>query len=57
VVPIMWKQLGRFGVHFGCGQGYVDRVGSYDELLDKSCRGGCDLGIPYERYLWQVHVR
>jgi len=18
---------------------------------------GCDLGIPYERYLWQVHVR
>ena len=18
--------------------------------------GGCDLGIPYERYLWQVHV-
>ena len=19
--------------------------------------GGCDLGIPYERYLWRVHVR
>jgi hypothetical protein len=22
-----------------------------------SLAGGCDLGIPYERYLWRVHVR
>jgi hypothetical protein len=34
----------------------VDWAGSYDQSLDESCQG-CDLGTPYERYLWRVHVR
>jgi hypothetical protein len=26
-------------------------------LWGKSCRRGCDLDIPHERYMWRVHVR
>ena len=42
--------------------GCVVRVESFGQDLTMShwtslSRGGCDLGIPYEWYLWRVHVR
>ena len=41
--------------------GYVVRVESIGQDLVMSrwtsLAWGCDLGIPYEWYLWQVHVR
>ena len=41
--------------------GCVVRVESIGQDLTMSrwtsLVGGCDLGIPYERYLWWVHVR
>ena len=44
-------------MRFGC----VVRVESIEQDLTMShwmsLAGGCHLGIPYERYLWQVHVR
>jgi hypothetical protein len=51
---ITWGDL---GVRFGC----VVRVEStrQDSMMSHwmSLARGCDLGIPYERYLWQVHER
>ena len=51
---ITWGDL---GVHLGC----VVRVESTEQDLTAShwtsLARGCDLGIPYERYLWRVHVR
>ena len=44
-------------MHFGC----VVRVESIGQDLTMSrwmsLARGCDLGIPYEWYLWWVHVR
>jgi hypothetical protein len=51
---ITWRDL---GVRLGC----VVRVESteQDSMMSHwmSLARGCDLGITYERYLWQVHVR
>ena len=48
---------GDLGMRLGC----VVRVESIGPDLTMSCwtslDGVCDLGIPYERYLWRVHVR
>jgi hypothetical protein len=44
-------------MHLGC----VVRVESIEQDLTMShwtsLARGCNLGIPYERYLWWVHVR
>ena len=37
--------------------GCVVRVESIRKDLMMSLARGCDLGIPYEMYLWRVHVR
>ena len=51
---ITWGDL---GVRLGC----VVRVESIGQDLMMShwtsLARGCDLGIPYEWYLWRVHVR
>ena len=48
---------GDLGMHFGC----VVRVESIGQDLRTShwmsLARGCNLGIPYEWYLWRVHVR
>ena len=48
---------GDLGVRLGC----VVRVESVEQDLMMShwtsLARGCDLDIPYERYLWRVHVR
>ena len=48
---------GDLGVCPGC----VVRVEPIEQDLTTSrwtsLAKGCDLGIPYERYLWRVHVR
>ena len=48
---------GDLGMRLGC----VLRVKSTKEdskmTLWMSLAKGCDLGIPYERYLWRVYVR
>ena len=53
-VVITWGDL---GVRLGCVV-RVELIGQ--DLMTShwtSLTGGCDLGIPYERYLWRVHVR
>jgi hypothetical protein len=42
-------------VSWVCGEGRVDRAGHMTSL-GTSLAGGCYLGIPHKRYLWQVHV-
>ena len=44
-------------MHFGCVV-RVELIG-LDLMMSHwtSLAGGCDLGIPYKRYLWRVHVR
>ena len=44
-------------MHFGCVV-RVELIG-LDLMMSHwtSLAGGCDLGIPYEWYLWRVHVR
>jgi hypothetical protein len=44
-------------VSWVCGKGLVDWTGSYDEPMGQVLLEGCDLGIPYESYLWRVFER
>ena len=56
-MPIMCNNQGDLGVHFGCVV-RVELIGQ--DLMTShwtSIARGCDVGIPYEWYLWQVHVR
>ena len=58
MVPLkLIKTWGDLGVSLGC----VVRVESIGQDLTMShwtsLARGYDLGIPYERYLWRMHVR